>query len=60
MLVYRRLLTKRLHGKAAVLQQITFEKGYSHKYLEVHAVMKHTQKHLVSTALLIISRVQAR
>ena len=26
MLVYRRLLTKHLHGKAAVLQQIMFEK----------------------------------
>ena len=40
MLVYRCLLTKLLHGKAAVLQQITFEKqrnlfiqGYNHMYI---------------------------
>ena len=49
MLVYRRLLTARLHGKAAVSYQITLEKqhklfvkGYN---LEVRDVIKYTQKH---------------
>ena len=49
MLVYRRLLTMRLHGKAAVSYQITLEKqqklfvkGYN---LEVRDVIKYTQKH---------------
>ena len=49
MLVYRRLLTTRLHGKAAVSYQITLEKqqklfvkGYN---LEVRDVIKYTRKH---------------
>ena len=48
MLVYRRLLTTRLHGKAAVSYQITlkkqklFVKGYN---LEVRDVIKYTRKH---------------
>ena len=52
MLVYKCLLTKRLHGKVAVLQQITkkqrnlFVQGNNHTYLEIHTVMKHMQKHL--------------
>ena len=44
MFLYRRLLIKHLHGKAAVLQQIMFEKqpnlfiqGYM--YLVVHFIM---------------------
>ena len=60
MLVYRHLLTKCLHGKATVLQQITFKKqrnlfvqGYNHTYLEVYAVME--QAHYI----LIVSHVQA-
>ena len=49
MLVYRRLLTTRVHGKATVRLQITLEKqqklfvqGYN---LEVHDVIKYTRKH---------------
>ena len=49
MLVYRRLLTTCLHGKAAVSYQITLEKqqklfvkGYN---LEVRDVIKYTRKH---------------
>ena len=49
MLVYRRLLTTHLHGKAAVSYQITLEKqqelfvkGYN---LEVRDVIKYTRKH---------------
>ena len=49
MLVYRRLLTTRLHGKAAVSYQITlkkqqklFLKGYN---LEVRDVIKYMRKH---------------
>ena len=62
MLVYRRLLTKCLQGKAAVSQQITFEKqrnlfiqGYNHMYLAIHFIMKHT----LYNGIYIISRVQA-
>ena len=58
MLVYSRLLTKHLHGKAK--RQNLFVQGYNHTYLEVDAVMKHAQKHHIGTALLITSRVQAR
>ena len=46
MLVYRCLLTMRLHGKAAVIakkQQKLFVQGYN---LEVHDVIKYTQKPL--------------
>ena len=49
MLVYRRLLTTRLHGKPAVSYQITLEKqqklfvkGYN---LEVRDVIKYMRKH---------------
>ena len=49
MLVCRRLLTTRLHGKAAVSYQIKLEKqqklfvqGYN---LKVHDVIKYTRKH---------------
>ena len=44
MLVYRRLLTTCLHGKAAVCRktQKLFVQGYN---LEVHKVIKYRRKH---------------
>ena len=51
MLVCRRLLTTRLHGKALEKQQNLFVQGYN---LEVHDVIKYTRKHRAT--VLIISR----
>ena len=52
------LVNKALTWQTGVLQQITFEK--QRHLFEVDTVMKHTQKHHVGTALLIISLVQTR
>ena len=58
MLVYRRMLTTRLHGKVSCLitnngqkQQQLFVQSYN---LEVHDVIKYTRK--LATDVLIISR----
>ena len=63
MLVYRRLLTTRLHGKAAVSYQITLEKqqklfvkGYN---LEVRDVTKYTHPAKSYLSKAIISKFEA-